>query len=184
VTLPTRRYSREEVQRENQEGHYRLNTGDTTGWRETLGRVMVNLPERFPERYGGDVGRAVQALARFAVEWTEAILPVLDTRPEVLETEVQAFRLGDAYVVAQPSELFSSLALDLRRRWQHEDLMIVGYANDGIGYMPDAHDLARGTYAATQSPKFTGQFPFVPESGERLVEGMLAALEATLSGSI
>jgi hypothetical protein len=179
VTLPTQRYSREEVMKENEEGHYRLATGDTTGWRETLGRAMVNVPERFPERYGGDVGRAVQALARFAVEWTEAILPELDTRPETLETEVQAFRLGDAYVVAQPSELFSSFALDLRRRWPSEDLIIVGYANAGIGYLPDAYDIARRSYAATQSPRFTGQFPFVPGSGERLVDGMLAALEAT-----
>jgi len=179
VTLPTQRYSREEVIRENEEGRYRLATGDATGWRETIGRAMVTIPERFPERYGGDVGLAVKALARFAVEWTEDILPHLDTRPETLETEVQAFRLGDAWIVTQPSELFSSFALELRRRWSHEDLMIVGYANDGIGYMPDAYDIARRSYAATQSPRFTGQFPFTSESGERLVDGMLAALEAT-----
>lgn len=179
VTLPTRRYTREEVMKENEEGHYRLATGDITGWRETIGRVMVNVPERFHERYGGDVKLAVMALARFAVEWTEVILPELDTRPETLETEVQAFRLGDAYIVAQPSELFSSFALDLRRRWGREDLMIVGYANDSIGYMPDAYDISRRSYAATQSPKFTGQFPFIPESGERLVDGMLTALEKT-----
>ncbi len=182
VSLPTRRYSREEVMREHEEGRHRLATGDTTGWRDSLGRVMVNVPERFPERYGGDLGLAVKALARFAVDWTEAVLPELDTRPETLETEVQAFRLGDAYVVAQPAELFSSFALDLRCRWRHPDLMIVGYANEGIGYMPDAHDIARHTYAATQSPKFTGQFPFVPESGERFVDGMLAALEKAKSG--
>lgn len=178
VTLPTRRYDREEVMRENEEGHYRLNTGDTTGWRETLGRVMVNYPDRFPERYGGDVGLAVRALARFAVEWTEEILPDLETRPETLKTEVQAFRFGDAYVVSNPSELFSSFSLDLRRRWPHKDLMIVGYANDGISYMPDAYDIARRSYAAAQSPKFVGHFPFAPESGERLVDGMLLALEA------
>jgi hypothetical protein len=179
VALPTQRYSREEVMKENEEGHYRLATGDTTGWRDTLGRAMVNVPERFPERYGGDVGLAVRALARFAVEWTEAILPELDTRPETLETEVQAIRLGDAYLAAQPAELFSSFALDLRRRWPPEDLMIVGYANAGIGYLPDAHDIARRSYAATQSPRFTGQFPFVPESGNVLVEGLLAALART-----
>ncbi|MBI2502640.1 MAG: neutral/alkaline non-lysosomal ceramidase N-terminal domain-containing protein [Candidatus Latescibacteria bacterium] len=180
IGLPTRRYAREEVLRENEEGHYRLKSGDTTGWRETLGRVMVGQPDRFPERYAGDVGLAVRALARFAVEWTEEVLPDLDTRLETLETEVQALRFGDLYVAAHGSELFSSFSLDLRRRWPHADLMAVGYANDSLSYMPDAHDVERCTYAAAQSPKFTGHFPFVAESGERLVEGMLAALEGTL----
>ena len=179
VTLPTRRYSKDDVLRENREGHHRLSTGDTTGWRETLGRVMVNRPHLFPQRYGGDVGLAVRALARFAVEWTEAVLPDLDTRPETLDAEVQAFRIGNGYIAAHPSELFTSFSLDLRRRWPHRELMVVGYANDGIGYMPDAHDIARRSYAAEQSPKFSGHFPFVPESGERLVEGMLSALGET-----
>jgi hypothetical protein len=179
VALPTRRYDRQEVEREHQEGRYRLASGDTEGWRQTLGRAMVNYPDRFPERYGGDLRLAVKALARFAVEWTEELLPDLEMRPETLETEVQAFRLGDAFVAAHPAELFSSFSLDLRRRWPHPDLMVVGYANQGIGYMPDAHDIERRSYAATQSPKFTGHFPFVPASGERLVEGMLEALQQT-----
>ena len=128
-----------------------------------------------------NTGLAVKALARFAVEWTEEVLPDLDTRSEALATEVQALRLGDLYVAAHGSELFSSFSLALRRRWPHADLMAVGYANDSLSYMPDAHDVERRSYAAAQSPKFTGHFPFVAQSGERLVDGMLAALEGTLS---
>jgi hypothetical protein len=73
--------------------------------------------------------------------------------------------------------LFTSLALDLRRQWEHKDLMIIGYANDSIGYMPDAHDVDRRSYAAYQSPKFKNQFPFVEKSGAALVNGLLCALE-------
>lgn len=182
LQLPTKRYAREEVRRENEEGRYRLESGDTAGWRETLGRVMVGQPDRFPERYDGDVGRAVKALARFAVEWTEEVLPDLDTRPETLETEVQALRFGDLYAAAHGSELFTSFSLDLRRRWPHPDLMVVGYANCSLSYMPDAHDVERRSYAAAQSPKFTGHFPFTAESGARLVDGMLAALAQSKGG--
>jgi hypothetical protein len=78
---------------------------------------------------------------------------------------------------ANPSELFTSLALDLRRQWGREDLLIVGYANDSIGYMPDAHDVEHRSYAAYQSPKFKNQFPFVAESGMALVNGLLSTLE-------
>jgi hypothetical protein len=175
--LPTKRFAKDLVLRENEEGHYRLKTGDTTGWRESLGRVMVNYPDRFPERYGGDLKKAVRALARFAVAWTEDVLPDLETRPETLETEVQAIRLGDAYLVANPAELFSQFSLDVRRAWPHKDLMVVGYANASISYMPDAHDIEHSTYAAAQSPKYAGHFPFVPESGPCLVNGMVEALE-------
>jgi hypothetical protein len=179
VALPTRRWERAEVMRDREEAEYRLRTGDTTGWLDGLARVIVNYPSRLPERYGGDVSKAVQAVARFGVEWTDAILRDLDTRPETLTTEVQALRLGDAFLVTNGSELFTTLALDVRRRWGHDDLMIVGYANDSIGYVPDAHDVERRSYAADQSPKFKNQFPFTAQSGPALVQGMLTALEKT-----
>ena len=176
VTLPTRRWTREEVLRDREEGLYRLRTGDTAGWRDNLGRVLVNRPERFPERYGGSLERAVRAIARFAVEWTDDVLRDLDTRPETLTTEVQAVRVGDVSFVTNPSELFTTLALEVRRGWPQDDLMIVGYANDSIGYLPDRYDLDRRSYAADQSPKCKNQFPCTPDSGPALVAGMLDAL--------
>jgi hypothetical protein len=177
VVLPTRRWTREEVFRDREEAEYRLRTGDTAGWRDGLARVIVNYPDRLPERYGGDVSKTVQAIARFGMEWTELALRDLETRPEALTTEVQVLRVGDAWLAANGSEFFTTLALDLRRQWDREDLMTVGYANDSIGYLPDAHDIERRTYAANQSPKFKNQFPFVAESGTKMVHGMLAALE-------
>jgi hypothetical protein len=177
VSLPTRRWSRTEIQHDREEAEYRLKTGDTTGWRDGLARVIVNYPDKLPERYGGDLNKTVQAIARFGKEWTDQMLLDLDTRPETLTTEVQALRVGDAWVSANPSELFTSLALDLRRQWGKEDLMIVGYANDSIGYLPDAYDVERRSYAAYQSPKFKNQFPFVTESGSVMVNGLLEVLE-------
>ena len=179
VSLPTRRWTRDEVMRDREEGLYRLKTGDASGWLEGLGRVLVNNPPRLPERYEGSVERTVAALSRFAVEWTDQILPDLDTRPEMLAAEVQALRVGDVYFAAHPAELFSSLGLELRRRWTHEDLFVLGYSNARIGYMPDAYDISRRSYAANTSPKFTGQFPFTADSGEVLIEALRETLQET-----
>ena len=176
VTLPTRRWTREEVMRDREEGLYRLKTGDTTGWLEGVARVCVNLPERLPSRYGGSVEKAVAAVSRFAVEWTDAILPDLETRPETLEAEAQALRIGDVWLVANPSELFTTLGLEVRRHWPSEDLFMLSYSNGSIGYLPDAYEVERRSYAAIQSPKFTGQFPFTKASGPALVDGLVAAL--------
>lgn len=177
VSLPTRRWVREEILRDREEGLYRLKTGDTTGWLDGLARACVNQPERLPVRYGGCVEKAVQAIARFGVEWTDEMLPVLDTRPETLDAEIQVIRIGDIYFAANPAELFTSLGLDLRQRCSSKDLFMLGYSNGSIGYLPDAYEIERRGYASTQSPKFTGQFPFTPQSGPALVEGLAAGLK-------
>ena len=178
AVLPTRRWDRAEVLRDREEAEYRLRTGDTTGWLDGFARVIVNYPARLPERYGGDVGKAVRAVSRFVMEWSDRTLDDVETRPETMTTEVQALRVGDVWLAANGSELFTTLALDLRQRWPHDDLMIAGYANDSIGYVPDAHDVERKSYAAWQSPRFKDQFPFTAASGPALVLGMLDALDA------
>jgi hypothetical protein len=164
------------MMREREEGIYRLKSGDTTGWLNGVARVCVNLPERLPLRYGGSVEKAVQAVSRFAVEWTDLILPELETRPETLQAEVQAMRVGDIYLAANPSELFTSLGLTVREQFGNGDLLMLSYSNGSIGYLPDTYDVERKSYAALQSPKFTGQFPFTEQSGAVISEALLEAL--------
>ncbi len=177
IDLPTRRWTREEIMLDRDEALHRLKTGDTQNWLNGFARVIVGKPERLPLRYGGSVEKAVAATSRFAVEWTEDMLKTLDTRPEYLRTEVQALRIGDVWMAANSSELFTTLGLRVRNDWPHDDLFMLGYSNGAIGYLPDAHDIERKTYAATQSPKFTGQFPFTAQSGDVMVEGMLDVLK-------
>jgi len=102
----------------------------------------------------------------------------VETRPETLEAEIQAMRIGNVYLAANPSELFTSLGLAVREQFAHADLLMLSYSNGSIGYLPDAYDVERKSYAALQSPKFTGQFPFVERSGIKMMDGLLAALSA------
>jgi neutral ceramidase len=176
VKLPTRRWTQEEIQEYREEGLHRLNTGDTKDWLDGFARVVVTYPKQLPVRYGGSVEKAVRAISKFAVDWSDDVLSVLETRPDYLFAEVQAVRLGDVFFVAHPAELFTTLGLAIRAGAEIEDLFMLGYSNANIGYLPDAFDIRRGSYAALQSPKFTGQFPFVPESGDALVAGAVRLL--------
>jgi hypothetical protein len=175
VSLPTRRWDEAEVRTVLDEATHRLSTGDTTGWLDGLARVIVNEPAKLPTRYRDSVEAAVRAVCRFGKEWAEETLPTLATRPEGLPLRFQGLRVGDAYLVANGAEFFSSLALELRQKWGR-DLIIAGYANESAGYLPDADDVRRRTYAAYQSPKFKGQFPFTEQAGELAVEAMLGVL--------
>jgi hypothetical protein len=125
------------------------------------------------QRHGGDELKAVLAMARFHMEWTEEALKDWMTRPETLETEVQCLRIGDVYISANASELFGGFADDVRRRADVPELMLACYANGRIGYLPDAQDIGAKTYAAIQSPKYCNQFPFTAASGPMMCDAMV-----------
>jgi hypothetical protein len=174
--LPTRRWTREELERDRREAERRLANDDVSGWRETIGRSMTNRPDDMVKRHGGDERKAVRAMARFHVEWTGRMLPDFETRPETLATEVQALRVGDVFLVANSSEFFAPFALEVRRRAGVPELMLACYANGRIGYLPDEHDIAARSYAGYQSPKYCNQFPFTPESGPAMCAAMLRVI--------
>lgn len=174
--LPTRRWTLQEIEQDRSEALRRLETDDFSGWRETIGRSMTNRPDDMIARHGGDEARAVRAMCRFHLEWTDQILQDLHTREEVLLTEVQALRLGDLSLVANASEFFSPFAIQVRQQSGCPHLMIACYANGRIGYLPDAHDIAAQSYAGIQSPKYCNQFPFTPDSGPTMCQAMLTTL--------
>ncbi len=173
VELPTRRWTREEIDKDRDEAQRRLREIDVDDWQNTIGKVMTNHPEEMIARHGGDEWLAVRAMCRFNLAWTFEILKDWESRPETLQTEVQVFQIGDLAIIANSSELFSSLALDVRNRLGLDHLMIVGYANGRIGYLPDAHDIAARSYAAYQSPKYCLQFPFTNASGPAMCDAMV-----------
>jgi hypothetical protein len=177
VSLPTRRWTREEIESDRREAQRRLDQDDISHWRETIGRSMTNRPDDMIRRHGGDERKAVRAMCRFHLEWTELMLRDFETREEVLRTEVQAIRIGETVIVANSSEFFSPFALDIRARSNVSNLMFACYANGRIGYLPDTYDIAAKSYAGYQSPKYCNQFPFTPESGPAMCEAMLSVIE-------
>lgn len=181
IQIPTRRWTREEIDADRREAERRLAESDVTGWRESIGRSMTNRPDDMVTRHGGDEWKAVQAMCRFHIEWTDQILADLDSRPEFLETEVQSLRIGDLYIVANSSEFFSPFALDVRARSNVRELMIACYSNGRIGYLPDEHDINAKSYAGLQSPKYCNQFPFTAQSGPAMVDAMVNCISEVAS---
>ncbi len=178
VTLPTRRWRLDELENDRIEATQRLRDHDMEGWRDTIGRVMTNQPDDMISRHVGDEWKAVSAMCRFNVEWTDKMLLDLETRPETLKTEIQALRIGEFGIVSNASEFFTTLAMQVREQVDLPHLVLSCYSNGRIGYLPDAHDIERKTYAAYQSPKYCNQFPFIEKSGLTMVDEMSSLLNS------
>ena len=174
--LPTRRWTNDEIHADRNEAERRLANDDITDWRESIGRSMTNRPDDMVTRHGGDELKAVRAMARFHIEWTDQILIDNASRPEILETEVQTIRFSDLYIVANSSEFFTPFALDVRSRADVPNLMLACYANGRIGYLPDEYDIQHRSYAGFQSPKYCNQFPFTAASGPAMCDAMLRTI--------
>ena len=108
-----------------------------------------------------------------AAETTRTVATFVNERPDFLlsstQTSVQAIRLGDTFFAGIPGELFVEYQLEMKQR-VHQDfdrrLVVVGYANDYIGYI------------ITPRAKFTGGYEQAiarvdEEAGRRLTEAAI-----------
>jgi hypothetical protein len=87
------------------------------------------------------------------------------------EVEVQALRIGATAIVGIPGEPFLGIAEEVRRRSGLKHVMVAGYANEAIGYIPLATEFGLGGYEV-------GCARFTPEAASSMVEGALSALAA------
>ena len=75
---------------------------------------------------------------------------VLKMHPEgELKTELQAIRIGGLICVGIPGEPFVEIGLRIKSSSKADLTMIIGYANDVIGYIPTAEAYDEGGYEVT-----------------------------------
>ena len=92
---------------------------------------------------------------------------------ETEDVEVQALRIGpDTVIVGVPGEPFLEIGDEIRKRTTIPNVLVAGYANEAIGYVPVAAEFARYGYEV-------GCARFSPEAARALVEGSLASIDAT-----
>lgn len=88
-------------------------------------------------------------------------------------TTLTAMRLGEVAIVGIPGEMYARLGLDLRRRSPFRHTIVVGLANEEIGYIPDLKAYDDGGYQT-----WVGWHCRVaPGTGEAMVEQALGMLE-------
>jgi hypothetical protein len=67
-------------------------------------------------------------------------------------SQVQVLQIGDLALVGLPGEPFTRTVLEIKQQSKYPYTAVVSYANDYLGYFPDAVSVAEETYEALISP--------------------------------
>lgn len=99
----------------------------------------------------------------------------LDPLSDPTSIAVQGFRLGAGLVLlALPGEPFTSTGARLRQAAQ-DDLLVAGYANQSVGYLPPAEEVPRQGYEVGRAVFAAGSAERVAEAARRVLTELGAA---------
>lgn len=118
-----------------------------------------------------------QPAGSFEQDWYANFATKYDQSQQRLPTTIAALRLGDLAMVFQPSELYSYYGLAIERASTARFTIVVGYAEDYIGYLPDPRAFRDKEYAAIVVPRILNYPPFATDSAQALVDEAAALLQ-------
>lgn len=122
----------------------------------------VSLPERTPSRFLTEHG-----VPEYGIE-SANVSRVLDMYPP--DVEVMALDWGPVTLLAVPGEMISSLGMRMKGRVMAGGQpvpLVIGLANDYLGYILDAEEYAQGGYEAAMSP-------YGPDLGAFIADALVA----------
>ncbi|GEO23125.1 alkaline ceramidase [Cyclobacterium qasimii] len=93
-------------------------------------------------------------------EYAKIWIARLDKGKEIKDSypyPVQAWKIGNQPLFALGGELLVGYSLELKKIFG-PDIIVMGYSNDVMGYIPTKKVLAEGGYEANRSPLFTTQW--------------------------
>ena len=99
-----------------------------------------------------------------------------DLSETFLAAPLTVMQLGEVAWVFHPSELYSYYGLAIRRDAPLPHTLVVGYADDIVGYLPDPTAYAAQEYSAITVPKILDLPPFDPTAAQVLATTSLDML--------
>jgi hypothetical protein len=113
------------------------------------------------------------------VHWAERMFEAMqrDDLTPTVKAEIQVIHIGDLAIVGVPGEYFVELGLQIKegiKKSGVRQVMISGFTNGDVGYIPARRAYAKGGYEVADAYKYYG-YPtaIAPEGGEEIVASAL-----------
>ncbi len=156
-------------------------SGQTLPFTLQLIPVTIEDISEAASRAAASAGGKDAPAARVARTWETEMLEKFSSLEMHEDITAKLLLLGGVPVLALPFEGFTQIGMDIRRLCGRDDALVLGCAEELLGYLPTKDDISRGTYAALESTFLYKRLPVVPGEAERLGMEMGAALERILS---
>lgn len=132
---------------------------------------LVNLPFQPFERK--DFEEELKSTNKFAVRRAEAVLKGMDERTVTrnLSYPIQVIKIGQQNLIALGGEVVVEYCPRLRRETKDEGLMVLGYSNEVMCYIPSKKVVGEGGYEAKESFMYYGQPAPLAAEVEEVVVG-------------
>jgi len=88
---------------------------------------------------------------------------------KAFSSEMQLIKLGKTLVVSVPGELFNEIGIKVKKLSEKYDIIVAGYANDYIGYIPTAECYDEDSYESGVAMVGRDAEKIILESAEKLV---------------
>jgi hypothetical protein len=125
-------------------------------------RSLAEIPNIEHDQLRGDSNAADARKQVTRRQGAEMLRKLIEAGPDVIRSslELEAWGLGNLVLIAVPGELFASLGARIASA---STTLVLGYANEYVGYLVDESAFASSTYEALAGP-------YAPGTGERVAE--------------
>ena len=140
------------------------------------------LFESWREQYRNDPASCVRGHwvdKGFAEDWYRGNAN-RDLADSHLPITLSALQLGPLGMAFHPGEMYSVYGLTIRRDSPLANTLVIGYADDIIGYLPDPNAYKAGEYSAITVPKICDIPPYQPNVGRDVTAAILQLLRGTV----
>lgn len=141
-------------------------------WRAQVERVVLKVKVVYRQALGEGAGVARAARAR--LQWAQDVLAT-GNRVETQPFSMQVLALGPLVLLGMEGEIFARYQLDIEAGGQ-TPIMLCGYANGCIGYVPTAGEYERGGYEIEEAYKVYPSVRMIAPESEALIRAAAAEL--------
>jgi hypothetical protein len=143
--------------------------------------TFLLTPLRLAPRTREDLEAELKSPVAAQVRRARMMLKEVDARKPIdrIDYPVQAVRFGSSLtLVALGGEVTVDYALRIKREYPGEPIIVAGYSNDVMSYIPSARVLREGGYEANESMIYYGQAgPFAPDVEDRIFAAIHRAMK-------
>ena len=126
----------------------------------TFGTIKLDFAAHTRQTFEGELAKNQPPKGdKYRVRRAQAMLAAYDQNKPVRQIDypIQAIRLGDFTILALGGEVVVDYALRTKREFPGQDMMVIGYANEVMSYIPTKRILGEGGYEPDTSQIYLRQ---------------------------